>query len=202
MVKDAILSAYNNVVDVVVSSSAVVLEFPPSVEDKVVPDATRSCIASVSNVLDPEMFVHKLNERTAQSKFAVAVGSMDANPQDCEMFSGNPHDIAVSTKKFKSNQPISDGMDCDLFEDISAVSVSASRAEKPSGLTPETLAKVWRIDNATAKRTIDITTQVARQDVNTSLSCNFGTNNRMLRYKRIASFFYTDCFFVTKKRGQ
>ena len=88
MVNDAILSVNNKVINAVISSSAMLLEFPPSVEDKVVPDAIRSCIVSVSNALDPEMFVHKLNERTAQSKFAVAVGSMDANPQDCEMFSG------------------------------------------------------------------------------------------------------------------
>ena len=61
------------------------------------------------------MFVNKLNERTAESKFAVAVGSMDANPQDCEMFSGNPQDMDASITNFKSNQPFSDLIDCDFL---------------------------------------------------------------------------------------
>ena len=58
--------AYYEVVDAVISSSAVVLEFPPSVEDTVVPDAIRSQVASVSSVYDPEMFVNKLNEITSE----------------------------------------------------------------------------------------------------------------------------------------
>ena len=93
-------------------------------------------------------------------------------------------------------------MDFDLFEDVSTTFVSASHAENPTCLTPDILAKVWRIYNATAKRTINVTTQLARLDVNSSLSQNFVTKDRMLRYRRIASFFYTYCFFVTKKRVQ
>ena len=89
-----------------------------------------------------------------------------------------------------------------MFEDASTAFVSASHAENPTGITPDILAKVWQIDNATAKRTINVTSQIAKQDVNTSLSRNFGTNNRILRYRLIASFFYIDCFFVTNKRGQ
>ena len=96
---------YYKLVDAVISSSEVVLEFPPSVEDMMVPNTIRSQVASVSSVYDPDMFVNKLNERTAESKFAVAVGSMDAKPQDCECFSGNPKDMDVSTTNFKINQP-------------------------------------------------------------------------------------------------
>ena len=118
------------------------------------------------------------------------------------MFSVNPQDMDLSTSNFKSNQHLSDSMDCDIFEDASTAFVSASHEEKPTGVTPEILEKVWRIDNETAKRTINATTQLAKQDVNTSLSRNFGTDGRMLRYRRIVLFFYTDCFFVTKKRGQ
>ena len=86
---------------------------------------------------------------------------------------------------FKNNQPLSDLMDFDFFEDVSTAFVSASHAENPTGVTPEILAKVWRIDNATAKLTINVTTHLARQDVSTSISLNFGMNNRMLRYRRI-----------------
>ena len=82
------------------------------------------------------MFVNKLNERTAESTFAVAVGSMDANPQDCEMFSGNPQDMDASITNFKSNQPFSDLIDCDFFEDVSTAFVSVYHAENPTGVTP------------------------------------------------------------------
>ena len=89
-----------------------------------------------------------------------------------------------------------------FFDDVSTAFVSDSHAENPTGVTLEILAKVWRIYNATAKRATNFTTQLARQDVNTSLSRNFVTNDRMLRYRRITLLFYTDFFFVTKKRFQ
>ena len=57
MVMDAIVTEYNKayykVVDEVISSSVVVIEFPPSVEDTVVPNAVRSQVASVRSVYDP-----------------------------------------------------------------------------------------------------------------------------------------------------
>ena len=37
--------------------------------------------------------------------------------------------------------------------------------------------------------------------MNSKLSRNFGTNNRMLSYRRIKSLFFPDTFFVTKKAG-
>ena len=88
------------------------------------------------------MFVNKLNERAAESKFEVAVGTMDANPKGFEMFSGKTQDMYVSTTNFKSNQPLSDLMDFDLFEDVLTEFVSDFHAEKPTGVTPEILAKV------------------------------------------------------------
>ena len=73
-----------------------------------VPDAIQSQVASVSSLYDTEMFVNKLNERTSESKLAVAVGSMDDNPQECGMFSVNTQDMDVSTTNFKSNKLLSD----------------------------------------------------------------------------------------------
>ena len=108
----------------------------------------------------------------------------------------------VSTINFKRNQPLSDLIDCDLFQDVSTVFGISFHAEKTTGVTQEILANVWRIDNATAKRTINFTTQLASRDINTSLSRYFGMNNRMLRYRRIASFFHIDCLFVMKNKGR
>ena len=98
------------------------------------------------------MFVDKLNELSARSEFAAAVGSANANPQDCDIFE--------SPTIFKSTTPFEDMEYCELFEDVTAAFSSASHAENPSGVTPELLAKIWCIDNATAKRTVKVTTQL------------------------------------------
>ena len=76
---------------------------------------------------------------------------------------------------------------------------SASHAENPKGVDAELLQKIWRIDSDTAKRTIKTTTQLNKQDIKSKLSRNFGTNDQMLRYRRIKYFFFTDNFFVTNK---
>ena len=102
---------------------------------------------------------------------------------------------------FKSTTPFEDMENCESFEDVTAAFVGALHAEKPSGITPEMLAMVWRIDNKTANRTVKVTTQLSIQDANTSISRNFGTNNRILRYRSISLFFYTAYLFVTKKSG-
>ena len=92
----------------------------------------------------------------------------------------------------------------DVSEDESIFQSSAAHAETPMGVTAEQLSKVWRISEETAKRTLNVTTQLNKQDANASLSRRFGTNDRMLRYKRIDSLFYTDTFFsknVVSARG-
>ena len=197
-VKNAVVPAYDKIVDAVISSSEVVLDLPPSLERLVVSDPIRAQVASISSVLDPEIFFDRLNESAAQSKFAADVCSTNSNPQDCDMLSANPQNSALNDTNFNSLHPLEDLVECELFEDIQKAFVISSHVEKPKGVTPEILMKVWRIENATAKRTINVTSQLASQDANTTLSRNFGTNDIMLRYRRIASYFYTDYFFVTK----
>ena len=45
---------------------------------------------------------------------------------------------------------------------------------------------------------MDVTTQLNKQDADASLARRFGTNDRMLRYRRINSLFYTDTFYSKK----
>ena len=61
------------------------------------------------------------------------------------------------------------------------------------------LENIWRIDLEIDKRNIRTTIQLIKEDLNSKLSWNFGTNDRMLQYKKIKSFFFTNIFFVTKK---
>ena len=80
---------------------------------------------------------------------------------------------------------------------------SASHADKPKGITTEQLSKVWRVSNEVAQQTLDMTTQLNKQDSNSTISNCFSKNYRTLRYKRLESIFYTDTFYnkqVVSKR--
>ena len=80
--------------------------------------------------------------------------------------------------------------------------MASAVASFASGVTPEHLSKVWRISHEEAKRTIENTSQLSVRPQDPTLSRNYGTNDRMLRYKRINDYFYMDTFFATKKGGK
>ena len=61
------------------------------------------------------------------------------------------------------------------------------------------LSKVWRISHEDTQWMLDVTSQHGNCPVNPQLSKNYGTNDRMLCYKRIKKYFYMDTFFSTKK---
>ena len=141
-------------------------------------------VAAISCTYDPVLFCDLLDDHIALSKFSTAVGSTTARIQDPD----SVMDFWDSDSDYAS-----------VTDDLKDAFAGASHAEKPKGVDSKLLQKIWRIDSDTAKRTIKTTTQLNRQDVNSKLSRNFGTNDRMLRYRRIKSFFFTDTFFVTKK---
>ena len=80
--------------------------------------------------------------------------------------------------------------------------MAAATAGNPSGVSPEHLSKIWCISHEDAKRTIETTTQYAVRQEDPTLSRNYGTKDRMLRYKRIKEYFFMDTFFATKKGGK
>ena len=146
-------------------------------------DAIRSEVASISCAYYPLLFCDLLDDNISLSKFSTSVGSTTVKQQDPES-EMNIWDQCESVGLGSGHM--------DAF-------ASASHAENPKGVDAELLQKIWRIDSDTAKRTINTTTQLNRQDINSKLSKKIGTNYRMLRYRRIKSFFFIDAFFVTKK---
>ena len=58
-------------------------------------------------------------------------------------------------------------------------------SSRPRGVNPEHLSKIWHISQEDTRRTINTTTQASVQTQDPTLSRNHGTNDRMLRYKRI-----------------
>jgi multidrug resistance efflux pump len=83
-----------------------------------------------------------------------------------------------------------------IIDEISSTSanIQATMAGRPNGVTAKHLSKVWKIDAETAKRTFEVTRQLRQQKADASLSRNYSTNDRKLRYKRINSHFFTDTF--------
>ena len=61
------------------------------------------------------------------------------------------------------------------------------------------LMEVFWIGYDEAQPVLDVTTQLNRRNENSKVSQNFSTNGRMLQYRRINPFFFTDTFYVTVK---
>ena len=71
---------------------------------------------------------------------------------------------------------------------------SAASATRVRGVSPEHLSKVWRIDHGTAKRTLEVTTQLVSRKDDPKLSRNYGTGDCVLRYRRVERYFSMDIF--------
>ena len=123
---------------------------------------------------NPTLFSSRILERTEQSVALAVIGACTVNQDACDIFEarnylgGDPH-----------------------------VVIGAATAGTSRGVTPEHLSKVWRISHEDAANTINATTQLIHRDPGTTLSRNYGTDDRALRYKRIKSTFFTDTMYAT-----
>ena len=122
----------------------------------------RAHVAASEITLDPHLFVATVNERLIRSKMMTAACSTTINHGSCELYESS--DYAT------------------LFTNICDISAST-----PTGITAETLSKIWKIDYPAAARMLEVTTQLNRQGGRDNLSRHFGTNDLMLGYQRIAS---------------
>ena len=88
-----------------------------------------------------------------------------------------------------------------FFVDIDALisEVAGVSGKSKPGVTVKHLSKIWRIDEKAAKQTIESTSQLLKQEATDKMPRNFGTNDRMLRYKWIKTHFFTNTFFVPEK---
>ena len=150
--------------------------------------AIRFEVSSVSCTYDPVLFCNLLDDKIALSKFSTDFGSTTDSPK----YPDSVMDLWDIPRHHDCEYlgPIKNFMD---------TFASATHAENPTGVDSKLLQNILLINSETAKRTIKTKNQLNRQDVNSKLSRNFGTNDRMLRYRRIKFFFFTDTFFVTKK---
>ena len=86
----------------------------------------------------------------------------------------------------------------DKLEGIYTSIVSRVEVKALSGVQPSYLKKFWSISDKEANKVLKSNTQLNRQPIDSLLSRHFSTNNRVLCYERIESFFFSDTISVTK----
>ena len=132
-------------------------------------------------------FANALNLTGAISKMFGSIGSCVVGAEDSDdLFKSKPFFTTVDDLEEQFSKEVS-------------VAVSAAHADMAKGVKKEVLAKLWSITEDNASDAIEHNTQLNWQNADNSLSRHFSTNDRMLRYKRINSTFYTDTLFATDK---
>ena len=161
-------------------------------------------LAGVSPVLVDEMLYEGLERRNQDGEFMMSIGSTDVGTEDSSLLLNEIENNSIIDESelfdsiLEGQVEIGDG-DAD---DLDELMISSINAESTTSVSPEHLSKIWRIDIPTARKTLDITTQHRTHVDNPTLSRNYNSNDRMLCYKRIAEYFFSDTFFATSKSGK
>jgi len=158
---------------------------------------------ATSVVTEDEKLMEKLLVKRELEVWKSSIGSMNAgsnSPFLCEEQSDSPFDAASMDDQELIDAALDhlSTMD-DTLDEIMAAGATAGQSK---GVSAQHLSKVWRIDVPTAEKTIELTTQLNCRTHNPRLAKNYGTGDRMLRYKRIGSYFFMDTFFATRKGGK
>ena len=111
----------------------------------------------------------------------------DTNPEDDDDDMLNEDELTAALGDASVIQEIVDralegGNDTAGME-IDDLFVSSTSANPSRGVDAKHLAKIWRIDLEKAEKTIELTTQRLSRSEGNRLSRNYGTSDRMLRYR-------------------
>ena len=138
-------------------------------------------------------FAEALNLRGEISKVQASIGSTTVSDNPCELFRSDP----FVTHMDDLEESLSDLVSPEHMESLMA-SIS-SIAGKSKGISADKLSKLWLITEKLADGAIDQNTQMCRHSADNIMSRQFSTNDRMLRYRRIQSAFFSDTMFATPK---
>ena len=116
-------------------------------------DKVGNALKSVSNTLDPMAFYDALVNDAAESMMKMSIGSTTAEPPDVEddLWGDEPWHVTVDLNDLEEAMNIIKG----------EVGATVGKAK---GVLPDHLSKIWSIDTETAKRTIDITSQLLKHE--------------------------------------
>ena len=153
---------------------------------------------------EPEYDPHDTSYATqeaALTKMVLATGDRIGAPPPSRRLCSVTKTISHARALVSSNDPAfvslkatSPTFDDGLFaSDLNRSISSISRKSTGNQFDPDMLARNWGIDRATARRTINTTTQQGiRTLLHPTLSRRFRTNDRQLRYRRLPIDCFTD----------
>ena len=169
-------------------------------------DCVSSTLGSISNTLVDLEFSRHMCEKERDGWIAASIGS--TNTLQSRYISDSENEADEQSHNDSTCNDVDDCFDLPsnldgdgANERVDEFFSHSTNASRPQGVTPEHLSKIWRISHEDAKRTIDTTTQMPVRTQDPTLLRNYGTNDCMLRYKRIQDYFFMDTFFATKKGG-
>ena len=137
-------------------------------------------------------FSRALSLRGEISKFGASIGSCTiSQTQQCSLF-----EQPTSTTLDDLESHLKDVIQPEAFGKVKAL-ISAISAGKPKGPSASFLSKLWLVSESLAEEAIKSNTQLCRHSSDNTLSRQFTTNDRMLRYRRLNSTFYSDTMFAT-----
>jgi hypothetical protein len=175
-----------------------------------------SVLSGISPVFDDCALYERMKKRAEIGRFQISIGSTVAPRSryldgDDDTVETEPSTDADSEEEEEGEYPDDDeealldgildhAMNGEI--DLDEVMASAAHARRPKGIDATHLSKVWKITHEQAEKTLETTTQHSQRKDDPKLSRNYGTNDRMLRYKRVHEHFFMDTFFATKKAGK
>ena len=126
-----------------------------------------------------------------------SIRSYNISPESCSLFDMESPSIS---KWEEVESTLKSVLSPDELKYVEA-KVSSTQASRSRGVTKDFLSKLWLIPKNLAQDTIPRNTQMHRQSQDNFLSRNYTTNDRMLRYKRLQSVFFTDTIFASKHKS-
>ena len=143
---------------------------------------------------DRNDFAEALSVRGEISKLCASIGSCTLTDQSSGSLFDEPSTMTIDNLESMLQNMLDP---CEMAKVQSVI--SAINAGTSKGPDPKHLSRLWLIDESLAAETINQTTQLCRQNADNSLSRQFSTNDRMLRYRRLQSTFFSDTMFTTPK---
>ena len=131
----------------------------------------------VDNIgLNSTLFSSWILESAQQSKALAAIGACTVNQDGCDIF---------EERRFPDGDPY--------------VMINATMSGKSCGVTSKHFSKIWRTSHNDAARTLYARTQLIHCNPGTTLSWNYGTDDRALIFKQLETISFTNNMFATKK---
>ena len=130
------------------------------------------------------------------SKMCASIGSCNVSKDD-HIFES---EVPISSTWDEMESVLKHHLDENQIKLIES-EIASLHATRSKGVSKETLSKIWLVSEDLAQGAIDRNTQLVRHSSENIMSRQYSTNDRMLRYKRLQSVFYTDTMFASKHKS-